>query len=102
MRGGKNVSTLKFLHAQHFFNDDQFKSSLKGFAIPRSGIAKDLFWGDTLFSGLWNGHKKLLVELQARFQTVSQLEERGYRFGIGIKSNDATNVGLQAISVQDV
>lgn len=64
VRGIKTIAPLKFLNVMYHFSDEELRASIRAFADPRSGMARDQFPGDTLLKGVWNGHKKVLVEVK--------------------------------------
>lgn len=65
IRGGSSVSALRFLNVQYFASDQELLEVIRPFAVAKSVVSKEVFVGDTLIDGVWNGHKKVQVEIKS-------------------------------------
>ncbi|XP_059079597.1 uncharacterized protein LOC131877813 isoform X2 [Tigriopus californicus] len=77
IRGGSSVSALRFLNVQYYASDEELLDAIRPFAVDKSGISKELFAGDTLIDGIWNGHKRVQVEIKPLTSIPDFVQVRG-------------------------
>lgn len=65
IRGGSSVSALRFLNVQYFASNEELLEAIRPFAISKSEVCEEVFAGNTLIDGIWNGHKRVGVEIKS-------------------------------------